>query len=106
MKTLRIAARVVVGLVLAHGAGMLLLHPSLPGYDGPFAAIALAAAEIAAAVLFAIPRTAFAGGVALLIVLAWAAGFHAGIGHPARLLFLWMALVGTLTFTAPRSHTA
>ena len=106
MTTLRIAARVLVALVLAHGAAMLLFHPRLPGLDSPAAAVVLAVAEIAAAVLFVVERTSFAGGIGLLLVLAWASGFHAGIGHPARFLFLWMALVGLLTFAAPSGRPA
>jgi hypothetical protein len=106
VKTLLIAGRVLLALVLVHGAVVLLHHPRLPGYDSTVPGALLAVAEIGAAVLFAIPRTAFAGGLALLLVLAWAAGFHAGVREPAYVLFLWMTLVSVLTFGARAQRTA
>ena len=106
MNRLRTGARVVLAIVFAHGAAMLLLHPRLPGYPEPLPAILLGAAEIVAAVLFAIPRTSFAGGIGLLLVLAWAAGFHGGVHLPARLLFVGIVLVAILTFAIPRRHAS
>jgi hypothetical protein len=57
------------------------------------ARIALACGEIAGVVLFLFRRTALAGGLALVIVLAWAAGFHFALGQSAGRLWLYLAAV-------------
>jgi hypothetical protein len=104
------AARALVGAALALGAAMLLLHGRRQferlGVPDGFR-IALGVAELAAGVLFAIPRTMPFGAVALLVVLAWAAGLHSGLRQPAGQLYLFMLVVAVLahvpTDSGPRA---
>ena len=90
------AARALVGAALALAAARLLAHGR-----GHFARIgvadglrsALGVAEAVAGVLFAIPRTMRIGAVALLVVIGWAAGLHAGLHEAAGHLYLYMLVV-------------
>lgn len=90
-----------LGVALATGALSFLLHgrgvfARLGRPDG--VRIALACGELAGAALFLFRRTALAGGVVLLIVLAWAAGFHFAVGMAAR--GLWLNLAAVLALSA------
>jgi hypothetical protein len=96
-------AAAAVGLALAGGAAMLLLHGRhwfvRQGYPEA-AAIALGAAEIAAGLLLAVPRTRAAGAFAMMAVLGWAAGFHFALRQPTGGLFAWMAAVTAISLAA------
>ena len=90
-----------LGVALAAGAFSFLLQgrgvfERLGRLDG--ARIALACGELAGAALFLFRRTALAGGVVLLIVLAWAAGFHFAVGMAVR--GLWLNLAAVLALSA------
>jgi hypothetical protein len=91
--------RIVMALLLGGGGLLFLLHGrghferlGLPDHGR----IGLATAEIMAAVLFAIRRTAPLGAIALLLVLAWAAGLHFAIREPSGGLYVYMAIVAVL----------
>ena len=60
------------------------------------ARVALGWAEMAGAALFVFPGTALAGGVLLLVVLAWASGFHYGLAMSSGRLWLDAAVVAAL----------
>jgi hypothetical protein len=62
----------------------------------------LAAAEIAAAIAFCLPRVWRAGGIGLLAILAFAFTHHALVGHFAATL-LFAALIVVLELTYERS---
>ncbi len=91
--------RAAMSLLLGGGGILFLLHGrshfarlGLPDSGR----IALASAEIAAALLFVFRRTMGFGAIGLLLVLAWAAGLHFGIHEPAANLYVDMALVALL----------
>ena len=93
------AGRIAMALLLGGGGLLFLLHGrghfaklGLP--DG--GRVGLAVAEIAGSFLFAFRRTAPFGAIALLLVLAWAAGLHFAIREPAGSLYLSMAIVALL----------
>ena len=93
------AGRIAMALLLGGGGLLFLLHGrghfatlGLPDHGR----IGLSVAEIAAATLFAFRRTAGLGAIGLLLVLAWAAGFHFGIREPAGWLFVDIAAVAFL----------
>jgi len=103
--TALIIARIGVGTLLAFGALKLLLHGRgwFARAGRPDSArVLLAGAEIAGAFLFAFRRTAAAGALVLLVVLAWAAGFHFALGQSTRGLWLDFALVGALWAASSR----
>jgi hypothetical protein len=88
-----------MALLLGGGGLLFLLHGrghfarlGLPD-DGR---VGLAVAEIVGAALFAFRRTAPFGAIALLLVLAWAAGLHFAIREPAGSLYLYMGVVAVL----------
>ena len=90
------AMRALVGAALALAAARLLAHgrghfERLGVPDG--FRIGLGVAELVAGVLFAIPRTMRIGAVALLVVIGWAAGLHAGLHETASPLYLYMLVV-------------
>jgi len=91
-----LAARALVGIALAAAAAGLLAHGrghfARLGVPDGFR-IGLGVAEAAAGVLFAIPATAPIGAVALLVVIAWAAGLHAALHEPSVHLYLYMLVV-------------
>jgi hypothetical protein len=58
--------------------------------------VALGACELAAGILFAWPRTARVGAAALVVVLAFASGLHAGIREPFGMLVVYAAAVAAL----------
>jgi hypothetical protein len=99
-----LAARAVVGIALAAAASGLLAHGR-----GHFARIGvpdgfrigLGLAELAAGALFAIPATAPIGAVALLVVIAWAAGLHTALHESALHLYLYMLVVAVLAHAVP-----
>ena len=103
MRALRIlvaAARWLLAIALALGALSFLVHGrgAFARFGRPDGArIALAAAELAGAVLFLFRRTILAGALVLLVVLAWAAGFHFALGLGATNLWLSMAAVLVLS---------
>jgi hypothetical protein len=74
------ALRWSVVIVLGGGAALLLLHghPALPAWLGA----ALAAVELAGAVLFAVPATVPVGAAALIAALVAAAAIHIALGQP------------------------
>ena len=94
-----LALRGIVAAFLGVAAAMFLLHGR-----GAFARlgrpdearIALAAAELLGAALFVLSRTALAGGVLLVAVLAWAAGFHYALATRSGHLWLYAAAVAAL----------
>jgi hypothetical protein len=100
------ALRALAAIALARGAVIflrhgqaVLVHRGLPD----FARIALSSAEIAGAVLFVFGPTAVIGGVVLLAVLAWAAGFHFAAGLPSQtlwILFFFVACATAATYAA------
>ena len=101
-RALRLAVavgRIAMALLLGGGGLLFLLHGR-----GHFAKlglpdigrVALSVSEIAAALLFAFRRTAPLGAIALLLVLAWAAGLHFAVREPAGSLYLYMAIVALL----------
>jgi len=93
------AGRIAMALLLGGGGLLFLLHGR-----GHFARlglpdagrVGLSVAEILAALLFVFRRTAPLGAIALLLVLAWAAGLHFAIHEPAGSLYLYMAIVAVL----------
>ena len=93
------AARVAVGAVLAIESVLFALHGrgafSRIGHSDA-ARLGLALIELAASVLFAVPATFLAGGMALLGVLAWAAGVHFALGFRAGPLYGWIGAVSLL----------
>ncbi len=94
------AARWLLAAALAFGALSFLVHGRgvFARYGRPDAArIELACAEFFGAVLFVFRRTALAGGLVLLIVLAWAAGFHSALGLGTANLWLYLAAVLALS---------
>jgi len=101
-RTLQAAASVgaaVVGLALAAGAALFLLHGRRwfvhQGYPEG-AALGLGLSELAAGLLFAVPRTRLPGAAGLLAVLGWAAGFHFALRQSTVGLFGWMAAVAAI----------
>src|ERR1043166_4805036 len=74
-----------VALVLGSGAAVLVAS-CLRG-ERPAGLIVLGIAELVAALLFLVPRTLRAGGVALLAVLVAAAAVHATAGEPPPISF-------------------
>ena len=102
------AARALVGLALALAAVRLLAHGRLHFArigvpDG--LRIALGVAEAVAGTLFAVPRTMRIGAVALLVVIGWAAGLHAGLHETAVHLYFYMLVVIALA-CVPAGPTA
>lgn len=97
-----LALLVLRGLVAAFlgiAAALFLLHGrgAFGRFGKPDAArVALAAAELLGAALFALSRTAMAGGVLLLAVLAWAAGFHYALAMRTGRLWLDAVVVAAL----------
>jgi hypothetical protein len=96
LRVLLTAGRWVLGAALGFGALSFLVHgravfTRLGQPDG--ARIALAGAEILGAALFLFRRTALAGGAVLLIVLAWAAGFHFALDMGSLRLWIYLAAV-------------
>ena len=90
------AARWLLTLALAFGALSFLVHGrgAFARFGRPDEArIALAGAELAGSVLFLFRRTARAGAIVLVVVLAWAAGFHFALGLGAVNLWLYLAAV-------------
>ena len=91
--------RGVVGVFLGVAAVLFLLHGR-----GAFARlgkpdearVVLGAAEAIGSALFVLSRTALAGGVLLLVVLAWAAGFHFGMAMSPGHLWVYAAVVASL----------
>jgi len=80
-----IALHVTLGLVIAFEGARTLIHALTAHHHGHLAA--LAAAEIAAALLFLWPRTMRVGGIALIATFATALVAHALRGEfPAPLL--------------------
>jgi hypothetical protein len=75
-------------VALALGAGGASLIVSLAHTGRPSLLIALGAAELVAAVLFAVPQTSRIGGLALLGALAAAAVIHAAAGQPPPIGFV------------------
>jgi hypothetical protein len=96
------ALRWLFGLTLGAAALSFLVHgrAAFERLRQPDAArIVLASAEIAGAVLFLFRRTVLAGALVLLVVLAWAAGFHFALGLPSH--HLWLYLAAVLALAAP-----
>lgn len=97
-----LALLVLRGLVAAFlgiAAALFLLHGrgAFARFGKPDEArVALAAAEVLGAALFALSRTAMAGGVLLLVVLAWAAGFHYALAMRSDRLWLDAVVVAAL----------
>jgi hypothetical protein len=97
-----LALLVLRGLVAAFlgiAAALFLLHGrgSFARFGKPDdARVALAAAEVLGAALFAISGTALAGGILLLVVLAWAAGFHYALAMRSDRLWLDAVVVAAL----------
>ncbi len=94
------SARWLLASALAFGAVSFLVHGRgvFARFGRPDGArIALAGAEFAGAILFLFRRTVLAGALVLLIVLAWAAGFHFGLGRGAAKLWLYLAAVLVLS---------
>jgi hypothetical protein len=94
-----VGARVVVAAVLAGESVLMLLHGrSHFEHFGLSERLrwTLGCLEILAAALFAVPRTLPLGATGLLMVLAYAAGLHAGLHQGAGTLFLWMLAVAFL----------
>jgi len=71
-----------------------------------FVRLALAGSEIAAIVLFLVPRTAALGEAALLLVFAAAAALHVRAGESPALLVVYAALVILLGFFRRRTPPA
>ncbi len=102
------AGRWLLGAALGLGALSFLVHgrPVFTRLGQPDAArIALAGAEFAGAALFLFRRTMLAGGVVLLIVLAWAAGFHFALEMGSSRLWVYLAAVLVLA-AATRAESA
>ena len=100
LRVLLTLARLCLGAALGVAALSFLLHGrgAFARFGRPDEArIALASGELAGAALFLFRRTALAGGLVLLIVLAWAAGFHFALGQAARNLWLGLAAVIALS---------
>ena len=97
------AVRGFVALMLVRGTFLFLRHGrELMAHLGrPDAArIALSAAEIVGAALFLFAPTVLAGGLTLLVVLAWAAGFHFAVsGGSGALWFLLFVVAGLAAAT-------
>lgn len=94
------ALRAMAAIALARGAVVFLRHgQAVLAHMGlpDFARIALASAEIAGAALFLFGPTAVMGGVVLLAVLAWAAGFHFAAGLPSQTLWVFFLVVAFAT---------
>lgn len=72
--------------VLGTGGALLVASSLHGGHAAPL--IVLGAAELVAAVLFVVPRTLRAGGLALLAVLAAAAVLHVAIGEGPPISFV------------------
>jgi hypothetical protein len=91
-----------LALVLGSGAVHLLLTVGLGGHSAPL--VALAAAELVAALLFVMSATARAGGIALLAVLAVAATLHVPQGEPPPSSFaVYAVAIWALTAREVRS---
>jgi hypothetical protein len=93
------AARCVVGAYLAFLGLRFLAHGrhAFAGLGLPDGIrLALGYGEIAAGLLFAWPRTARSGAVALVVVLAFGAGLHAGLHESFGRLLVYGAVVATL----------
>lgn len=103
-----LVTRALVGAALAIAAAMLLVHGRSHferlGIPDAFR-IGLGVAEILGGVLFAIPRTMPFGAVALLVVIAWAAGLHAGLRESSGHLYLYMLIVAVLAHLPSRSRS-
>jgi hypothetical protein len=98
---LLLVARWTMAILLGVGALVFLLHgradfARLGRPDG--ARIALGCAEMAGAGLLLFARTVRAGSLLLLIVLAWAAGFHFAVGLSSGVL--WIFLLAVLAILA------
>ena len=94
-----VVLRGVVAAFLGAAAMLFLLHGrgAFARFGRPDEArIALACAEILGSALFVLSRTALAGGVVLLGVLAWAAGFHYALAQSAERLWMDAAAVAAL----------
>src|SRR5262245_45830714 len=76
-----------IAVVLGFGAAVSLVHHDHAGVV-PAVAITLAVAELAFAALFAIPKTAFVGGVGLLAVLVASAIVHVAAGQTPPIAFV------------------
>ena len=88
-----------VAAFLGATAALLLLHGrgAFARFGKPDEArVVLAAAEVLGAALFALSRTAMVGGVLLLVVLAWAAGFHYALAMRSDRLWLDALVVAAL----------
>jgi len=87
-----------LALVLGAGGAGLLVSLAHAGHPGGLAV--LGAAELGAAVLFVVPRTVRAGGVALLGVLGVAVVLHAVVGEAPPVSFvvyaaaIWVVVAG------------
>jgi len=77
--------RWAISLVLGSGAAALVAS-CLRG-ERPAGLLVLGVAELIAALLFLVPRTLRAGGVALLAVLVVATALHAAAGEPPPISF-------------------
>ena len=91
--------RALAGAFLGVAAVLFLLHGqgAFARFGKPDEArVALGAAEAVGSVLFVFSRTALAGGVLLLVVLAWAAGFHYGLAMSTWRLWLDATVVAAL----------
>src|SRR5262245_3933334 len=89
--------------VLGTGGALLVVSCLRGGHAAPL--IVLGAAELVAAVLFVVPRTLRAGGLALLAVLAAAAALHAAIGERPPISFVVYAAAIWAVMTERRRAT-
>ena len=97
--------RWLLAIALAFGALTFLVHGrgTFARFGRPDGArIALASAEFVGAALFLFQRTSAAGAIVLLVVLAWAAGFHFALGLGAANLWLYLVAVLVLRVAASR----